>query len=106
MPGKGRPLGSKNQPTRALIRLLNEKFPGWNPIVQMAEVANDKEADTLTRFNAAREVSQYIAPKLRSVEMDITSAGESLADQSTQMLLDRVHELTGQKRTADNRLDS
>jgi len=74
-----RPHGSKNQPKRAIIRLLDEKFPGWNPLVQLAETANDASVDRTLRDNAAREVAQYITPKLKAIEVENTGQGTDLA---------------------------
>lgn len=35
----------------------------------MAEIANDPEVDLNLRFNASKEVAQYVAPKLKNVEI-------------------------------------
>ena len=67
----GRPAGSLNRPKRALIQLLEEQFPGYSPIVEMAKIANDKDNDLSTRFAAHKEVAQYVAPKLKAVETTI-----------------------------------
>ena len=53
-----RPPGSLNQPKRALVKLLEEKFPGYNAVVKMAEMANDDSNDLGFRFNAHKEVAQ------------------------------------------------
>ncbi len=77
-----RPHGSKNQPKRALIALLEEKFPGYNPILEMAKLANDIEQDPTIRFNANKEVAQYIEPKRKAMEITghvISSLPEMLA---------------------------
>jgi len=71
MTGKpGRPPGSLNKPKRKLLQILDEKYPGWHPVVQMAGIANDESNDLLTRFNAAKEVAPYVTPKLKQVTLD------------------------------------
>jgi hypothetical protein len=64
-----RKVGSKNQPQRALTLLLKEHFPNYHPVLEMAKLANDKEADSTARFNANREVAQYMEPKRKAVEV-------------------------------------
>lgn len=69
MPGVGgRPKGSKNANRRALASRLAERFPEWDPVVQMAEVANDESLPLDTRFMACKEVAGYLTPKLKAVE--------------------------------------
>ena len=67
----GRPTGSQNKPRRALIALLEEQFPGYSPVVEMARIANDQNNDLPTRFAAHKEVAQYITPKLKAVEVQL-----------------------------------
>lgn len=66
----GRPKGSPNKTRReAVATLLERRFPEYNPILSMAEIANDETVDINIRCNMHKEVSQYIAPKLKSIEM-------------------------------------
>lgn len=65
-----RPLGSRNKTNREAIAILLEKqFPGYNPIISMAEVANDDKQDINLRCNMHKEVANYIAPKLKSIDL-------------------------------------
>lgn len=66
-----RPAGSVNKKRGALEARLLERFPEWNPIIQMAEIANDPEADTVQQLQACREVAQYLYPKLKAVEVNL-----------------------------------
>lgn len=43
-------------------------YPGYHPVVAMAAIANDEEADPKMRFDAHKEVAQYVTPKLKSIE--------------------------------------
>ena len=36
----GRPKGALNKPKRALLKLLDDKYPGYQPVVHMAERAH------------------------------------------------------------------
>ena len=70
--------GTPNKPKRALIALLQEKYPGYHPVIEMAKVANDPDADPKMRFDANKEVAQYIEPKRKAVEYR-DSEGNSMA---------------------------
>lgn len=65
-----RPKGSPNKPKRRLLQLLQEKYPDYHPVLEMAAVANDKEADIKTRFDANKEVAKYVEPVLKAIELD------------------------------------
>ena len=64
-----RPAGSPNKPTQALRALLDKRFPGWSPVVQMAEIAQDAEQAIEVRLSAAKEVAKYIYPQLKAVDL-------------------------------------
>ena len=61
--------GSPNKNKQALIALLQAKYPGYSPVVSMADIANDMDNDLSTRFNAHKEVAQYVTPKLKALEV-------------------------------------
>ena len=63
-----RPAGLPNKNKQALILLLEAKYPGWHPVMQLADIANDEDAEDKMRFDAAKEVAQYVTPKLKAVE--------------------------------------
>jgi hypothetical protein len=65
---KGKPPGTINKANRALNELMAEKFPGYDPIVAMAEIANDDKNDIEIRLTAHKEVAKYTRPQLKSVE--------------------------------------
>jgi hypothetical protein len=60
--------GVPNQPKRALLALLNEKYPGYHPILEMAAIANDTDVDLAMRAGMHKEIAQYVVPKLKAVE--------------------------------------
>lgn len=67
-PGSGRKKGTPNKRTQEVLDLLEEKFPDYNPIVAMAEIANDEELPIDMRMSAHKEVAQYVAPKRKAIE--------------------------------------
>jgi len=70
-----RPKGVPNKPKQALLRRLELMFPDYHPVVEMARIANDPANDLPTRFNAHKEVAQYVTPKLKAI--DHTSNGQT-----------------------------
>ncbi len=64
----GRQKGTPNKPKQALLDLIQEKWPGYHPVIQMAGIANDEDVDLSTRLLAAKEVAQYVEPKRKAVE--------------------------------------
>jgi hypothetical protein len=74
--GAGRKAGSLNKDKAGLHELLASKFPEWDPVMAMAEVANDSKADPIMRFQAAKEVAHSVHPKRKA--MDITTGGDRI----------------------------
>lgn len=64
----GRKKGVPNKRTQDIVDLLEEKFPGYNPIVSMAAIANDETLPRDIRMAAHKEVAQYVAPKRKAIE--------------------------------------
>jgi len=61
--------GIPNKPKRRLLQILEEQYPGWHPVTQLAGIANDESNDLRTRMDAAKEVAQYVTPKLKAIEI-------------------------------------
>ena len=96
-----RAAGIPNRNKQALISLLQAKYPGYQPVLSLAAIANNDveceickgEGHTFTndikeecevcfgtgnmpitldmRFNAHKEVAQYITPKLKAIEVTV-----------------------------------
>lgn len=64
----GKVKGVVNKEKQALIDLINQEFPGYSPVVAMAKIANNELNELSIRFNAHKEVAQYVHPKLKSIE--------------------------------------
>ena len=82
--GAGRKKGVPNKPKKELLDMIQLTYPGYHPVMAMAIVANDEGADETLRFNANKEVAQYIVPKKRAVEhsgsIDTGSVAEKLSE--------------------------
>ncbi|RLW63582.1 MAG: hypothetical protein B6D73_15185 [gamma proteobacterium symbiont of Stewartia floridana] len=65
----GRQAGTPNKDKQPLLDALRERFPDYHPVLAMAEIANDEEAPRELRFQAHKEVSQYIEPKRKALEV-------------------------------------
>lgn len=76
-PGAGRPKGRANNRTITLIEKVKEavakstdgKVKDYDPVVAMAEMANDPAMDDLTRANCHRNVSRYIHAERKAIEL-------------------------------------
>lgn len=48
--------------------MLAERWPGYHPVLAMAAIANDEAVELETRFQAHKEVAQYVEPKRKAIE--------------------------------------
>ena len=71
--GAGRPKGALGEKTLAVQTKL-EKLD-CDPIEALAMIAKDTNNTAELRFQANKELAQYIAPKRRAVEMDAAIDG-------------------------------
>ena len=67
---------------------LDARFPGWHPVVQMAEIANDETLPIQERFQAAKEVAKYVTPQLKAIEH--SGAIESPLTAITRRIIDQI----------------
>ena len=71
---------------RALISLLEDRFPGYQPVMEMASkahrlssIADARPSDSIAQMdavNAHEKVAKYVTPQLKSI--DLTSGGEQI----------------------------
>ena len=64
----GRQKGTPNKDTKALQDRIAERYPGWDPVEAMAEIAQDDTNDVMIRLAALKEIAQYIHPKRKAIE--------------------------------------
>ena len=65
----GREAGVPNKSKQTLIKLLEARYPDYNPVYEMVDIALDKENDVNTRLAANDKVAGYLIPKLKAVEL-------------------------------------
>ena len=71
---------------RALILLLEDKFPNYQPVIEMAakahrisEIADQRPGDSMAQMdavNAHEKVAKYVTPQLKAI--DLTSGGKQI----------------------------
>jgi DNA invertase Pin-like site-specific DNA recombinase len=64
----GRKKGSLDKPKQELIERIRQKFPDYCPVEAMCIIASDMGNEVSIRLSASKEVSQYIYPKLKSID--------------------------------------
>ena len=72
-PGAGRPKGSLGEKTKAVQAKLEEL--GCDPIEALANISMDNSNTPELRFQANKELAQYVAPKRKAIEMDANLDG-------------------------------
>ena len=90
----GRTKGTPNAERKELNELMKERFPNWHPVIGMAEIANDETLEVDIRLSAMKEVSKYIAPQLKAIEV-------SNPDGTLQPSLHIIRETIGKPPTKD-----
>lgn len=80
-PGSGRKKGTPNKDKADLLQLIRDHVgdQDYHPVLAMAEIANDVEMPLETRTAMHKEVSQYVAPKLKSIEHTADGEGFGLS---------------------------
>ena len=71
--GAGRPKGSLGEKTKAVQAKLDQL--GCDPIEALANISMDNSNTPELRFQANKELAQYIAPKRKAIEMDANLDG-------------------------------
>ena len=78
----GRKAGTPNKDKAELLQQIRDHIgdQDYHPVFAMAEIAVDEKMGNDMRFSAHREVAQYVAPKLKSVEhtADVDGLGLNL----------------------------
>ena len=72
-PGAGRPKGSLGEKTKAVQAKLEEL--GCDPIEALANISMDTSNTPELRFQANKELAQYVSPKRKAIEMDANLDG-------------------------------
>ena len=64
----GSRVGRPNRNKQGLLVRLQQEFPNYHPILELARTANNPEVDEQLRFAANKEVAKYVTPQLKAVE--------------------------------------
>lgn len=64
----GRQRGTPNKNRAALIERLSERFPNYDPVIALAELAQNASVDLSVRLDCHKTLANYLYPKMRSVE--------------------------------------
>lgn len=81
---RGRPKGSENRNKRAMRQLLQSKYPGYEPVMEMAKAAMEATAIALENkqlgnndielwmqvVEAHNKVAKYVTPQLAAVKVE------------------------------------
>lgn len=65
----GRLPGTPNKKSLAIRELLAQKYPGYNPVLSLVEIAQDPGNEITIRLQAHKEVAKYMAPQLKAIEI-------------------------------------
>lgn len=55
--------------TKAFVSLIQKEFPNYHPLVSIARIAHDEDADLKLQFECHKVIAKYIEPELKSVEV-------------------------------------
>ena len=64
----GRKKGTPNKDKQVLRDKLKESFPDYDPILAMAEMAQDTSLEASIRVTCHKSVAEYTYPKMRPVD--------------------------------------
>lgn len=58
-----------------LLGLLQKEYPSYHPLVSIARIAHNSEADLKLQFECHKTIAKYVEPELKSIEVkgDITN---------------------------------
>lgn len=65
--------GVPNKRSLDAAEVIRAAFPKWDPLIQLAQMAQDESLPANERRACASEVAQYMHPKRKAVE--VTGAG-------------------------------
>jgi hypothetical protein len=85
----GRQKGTPNKDKRAIRELLDSLFPDYDPVIQMAGLAQCSDVPIQTRVYCAAKVAEYIHPKKRAVGLQ-AETNHSLEHVITKAYCERV----------------
>lgn len=70
--GAGRPKGSLGVMTERVLDLLEEL--DFDPVLELVTLYRDPETDKRTKVRIASELAQFVAPKLKAIDVQAVSS--------------------------------
>jgi hypothetical protein len=64
----GREPGTPNKDKQTLLELIETKHKGYNPVISLCDIANDKDVDLKLRIYCHKEVAKYTHAPLKATE--------------------------------------
>lgn len=61
-----------------LLGMLQEKYPGYHPLISIAEIAHDEDVDLRTKLACHQTIVKYVESELKSVEVRAEIVEEKL----------------------------
>lgn len=68
----GRQPGTPNKKSQEIRELIAQRYPDYNPLLALTEIATNPENEVGIRYQANKEVAKYLYPQLKSVEVKET----------------------------------
>ena len=88
----------RNQRDR-LLDMLNSKYPGYHPVLAMADMAHNPGVETEVQFQCHKTIARYVESELKAVEVK-TDKREDYG--TLRVIIDgEVDEVTPQQATTD-----
>lgn len=69
----GREVGTPNKGKQSLMELIESKYPNYNPVMALCDIANDSEVDIKLRIYCNKEVARYTHAPLKATEPETDS---------------------------------
>lgn len=48
--------------------MVRQRYPEFDPLLEMAKIATSEDTDAQLKFNALKEITKYFYPQLKAVE--------------------------------------
>lgn len=65
--GAGRKRGIPNRDTRRVKELIQEKYPGYHPLLSLAALAQDESLSAELRFRIHRTLAEFLEPRPKPI---------------------------------------
>lgn len=52
-----------------LLGMLQKEFPGYHPLISIARIAHQGDADLKLQFDCHKTIAKYVEPEIKSIEV-------------------------------------